>query len=176
MAIRDEVVDLEQAGISIIQIDEPAIREGLPLKQSEWNAYIKWTVDCFRRASTGVEDQTQIHTRMCYSEFYNTLQAIADVDADVISIETRRSQMELLDAFAEFNYSNAVGLSVYDIHFPRDPKIDEVIYLLSQANHVIPVKRLWGNPDCGLKTRGWDETKQALKVMVDAAVKMRNET
>ncbi|PHS17688.1 MAG: 5-methyltetrahydropteroyltriglutamate--homocysteine S-methyltransferase [Blastopirellula sp.] len=176
LAIRDEVQDLEAAGIQLIQIDEPAIREGLPLKQADWDAYLKWAVDCFRLSSSGVKDTTQIHTHMCYSEFNDIFQAIADLDADVISIETSRSQMELLTGFVEFNYPNAIGPGVYDIHSPRVPTHQEVTDLLKQAIQVLPIERLWVNPDCGLKTRGWKEVLAALKVMVSASQELREES
>jgi len=169
LAIRDEVTDLEKAGIRIIQIDEPAIREGLPLRQAEWQQYLNWAVEAFRISSSGVKDETQIHTHMCYSEFNDIIQNIADMDADVITIECSRSQMELLDAFADFNYPNEIGPGVYDIHSPRVPSKEEMIQLLDKAKSVIPADQLWVNPDCGLKTRHWEETKAALKEMVTAA-------
>ncbi|MBC7748672.1 MAG: 5-methyltetrahydropteroyltriglutamate--homocysteine S-methyltransferase, partial [Methylotenera sp.] len=173
LAIRDEVVDLENAGIKIIQIDEPAIREGLPLRKEEWAAYLDWAVKAFRISASSVKDDTQIHTHMCYSEFNDIIQNIADMDADVITIECSRSQMELLDAFADFNYPNEIGPGVYDIHSPRVPSSNEMVKLLEKASAVIPVDQLWVNPDCGLKTRHWDETKKALIEMVAAAKKMR---
>ncbi|MWB95732.1 5-methyltetrahydropteroyltriglutamate--homocysteine S-methyltransferase [Flavobacterium sp. GA093] len=173
LAIRDEVVDLEKAGIKIIQIDEPAIREGLPLRKEEWAAYLDWAVRAFRISASGVKDDTQIHTHMCYSEFNDIIQNIADMDADVITIECSRSQMELLDAFADFNYPNEIGPGVYDIHSPRVPSSDEMVKLLEKASAVIPVDQLWVNPDCGLKTRHWEETKKALVEMVAAAQEMR---
>lgn len=173
LAIRDEVVDLEKAGIKIIQIDEPAIREGLPLRKEEWATYLDWAVKAFRISASGVKDDTQIHTHMCYSEFNDIIQNIADMDADVITIECSRSQMELLDAFADFNYPNEIGPGVYDIHSPRVPSSTEMVRLLEKASAVIPVDQLWVNPDCGLKTRHWDETKKALIEMVVAAQEMR---
>jgi 5-methyltetrahydropteroyltriglutamate--homocysteine methyltransferase len=173
LAIRDEVVDLENAGIKIIQIDEPAIREGLPLRKEEWATYLDWAVKAFRISASGVKDDTQIHTHMCYSEFNDIIQNIADMDADVITIECSRSQMELLDAFADFNYPNEIGPGVYDIHSPRVPSSSEMVKLLEKASAVIPVDQLWVNPDCGLKTRHWDETKKALVEMVAAAQEMR---
>ncbi|MDI6032185.1 5-methyltetrahydropteroyltriglutamate--homocysteine S-methyltransferase [Flavobacterium sp. LB2P84] len=173
LAIRDEVVDLENAGIKIIQIDEPAIREGLPLRKEEWATYLDWAVKAFRISASGVKDDTQIHTHMCYSEFNDIIQNIADMDADVITIECSRSQMELLDAFADFNYPNEIGPGVYDIHSPRVPSSTEMVKLLEKASVVIPVDQLWVNPDCGLKTRHWDETKKALVEMVAAAQEMR---
>ena len=173
LAIRDEVVDLEQAGIKIIQIDEPAIREGLPLRKEEWVNYLDWAIKAFRISASGVADDTQIHTHMCYSEFNDIIQNIADMDADVITIECSRSQMELLDAFADFKYPNEIGPGVYDIHSPRVPSNDEMVHLLEKAAAVIPADQLWVNPDCGLKTRHWDETKKALIEMVNAAKKMR---
>lgn len=176
LAIRDEVQDLEKAGIKIIQIDEPAIREGLPLRRAEWDIYLQWAVRAFLIASTGVKDETQIHTHMCYSEFNDIIQNIADMDADVITIECSRSQMELLDAFAEFRYPNDIGPGVYDIHSPRVPSQTEMVDLLKKAEKVIPSEQLWVNPDCGLKTRHWEETKKALIEMVAAAEEMRSAT
>ncbi|MEG0925428.1 5-methyltetrahydropteroyltriglutamate--homocysteine S-methyltransferase [Chryseobacterium sp.] len=169
LAIRDEVVDLEKAGIRIIQIDEPAIREGLPLRKTEWQNYLKWAVEAFRISASGVEDATQIHTHMCYSEFNDIIKNIADMDADVITIECSRSQMELLNAFADFKYPNEIGPGVYDIHSPRVPSKEEMIELLKKAQDVIPAHQLWVNPDCGLKTRHWEETEKALIAMVAAA-------
>lgn len=169
LAIRDEVVDLEKAGIRIIQIDEPAIREGLPLRKADWQSYLKWAVEAFRISASGVEDATQIHTHMCYSEFNDIIENIADMDADVITIECSRSQMELLNAFADFKYPNEIGPGVYDIHSPRVPSKEEMIELLRKAQNVIPASQLWVNPDCGLKTRHWDETEKALIAMVAAA-------
>ncbi|REH54490.1 methionine synthase (B12-independent) [Tenacibaculum gallaicum] len=169
LAIRDEVTDLEKAGIRIIQIDEPAIREGLPLRKSGWKNYLKWAVEAFKISSCGVDDATQIHTHMCYSEFNDIIQNIADMDADVITIECSRSQMELLNAFADFKYPNEIGPGVYDIHSPRVPSIQEMTELLHKAQKVIPASQLWVNPDCGLKTRHWDETEKALLAMVSAA-------
>ena len=173
LAIRDEVVDLEKAGIKIIQIDEPAIREGLPLRKEEWANYLDWAIKAFRISASGVKDDTQIHTHMCYSEFNDIIQNIADMDADVITIECSRSQMELLDVFADFKYPNEIGPGVYDIHSPRVPSRNEMIQLLEKASAVVPVDQLWVNPDCGLKTRHWDETKKALIEMVAAAQQMR---
>jgi 5-methyltetrahydropteroyltriglutamate--homocysteine methyltransferase len=174
-AIRDEVVDLEKAGIKVIQIDEPAIREGLPLRRKDWQQYLKWAVDAFKISASGVKDETQIHTHMCYSEFNDIIQNIADMDADVITIECSRSQMELLDAFADFKYPNEIGPGVYDIHSPRVPSRTEMVQLLEKAKAVVPADQLWVNPDCGLKTRHWDETKKALIEMVAAAQEMRQE-
>lgn len=173
LAIRDEVCDLERAGIKIIQIDEPAIREGLPLRREDWSAYLAWAVNAFRIASSGVSDDTQIHTHMCYSEFNDIIESIARMDADVITIETSRSQMELLDVFADFKYPNEIGPGVYDIHSPRVPGKEEMLVLLEKARAVIPDQQLWVNPDCGLKTRSWAETREALKAMVEAAKQMR---
>ena len=173
LAIRDEVIDLEKAGIKVIQIDEPAIREGLPLRKSDWKTYLKWAVDAFRLSAAGVADQTQIHTHMCYSEFNDIIDSIAAMDADVITIETSRSQMELLDAFADFNYPNEIGPGVYDIHSPRVPTVDEIVVLLEKALNVIPARNLWVNPDCGLKTRKWPETEAALRNMITAANLLR---
>jgi len=173
LAIRDEVVDLEKAGIKIIQIDEPAIREGLPLRKADWPDYLEWAVTAFRISASGVKDETQIHTHMCYSEFNDIIQNIADMDADVITIECSRSQMELLDAFADFKYPNEIGPGVYDIHSPRVPSKEEMVALMEKAKAVIPVDQLWVNPDCGLKTRHWPETKEALIAMVGAAKQLR---
>jgi 5-methyltetrahydropteroyltriglutamate--homocysteine methyltransferase len=175
LAIRDEVTDLEAAGIAAIQIDEPAIREGLPLRKSDWPAYLDWAVDAFRLCSSGVKDDTQIHTHMCYSEFNDMISAIADMDADVITIETSRSNMELLDAFVDFNYPNEIGPGVYDIHSPRVPTIREMENLLNKASAVIPRENLWVNPDCGLKTRGWEEVRTSLVHMVEAARILREQ-
>jgi 5-methyltetrahydropteroyltriglutamate--homocysteine methyltransferase len=175
LAIRDEVQDLEKAGIRIIQIDEPALREGLPLRHTDWTAYLQWAVEAFRLASSGVQDQTQIHTHMCYAEFQDILPHIADMDADVITIECSRSQMELLDAFADFRYPNEIGPGVYDIHSPRVPAKAEMITLLEKALAVLPARQLWINPDCGLKTRQWPETRLALTEMVTAAKALREQ-
>ena len=174
LAIRDEVVDLEKAGIKIIQIDEPAIREGLPLRKENWPQYLEWAVRAFRISASGVKDETQIHTHMCYSEFNDIIKNIADMDADVITIECSRSQMELLDAFADFKYPNEIGPGVYDIHSPRVPSKEEMVSLMEKAKAVVPAAQLWVNPDCGLKTRQWDETKKALIEMVDAAKELRS--
>lgn len=173
LAIRDEVVDLERAGIKIIQIDEAALREGLPIRKAEWDNYLKWAVDAFRVTASGVEDRTQIHTHMCYSEFNDIIHAIANMDADVISIETSRSNMELLNAFINFKYPNEIGPGVYDIHSPRVPKTEEMVSLLHKATSVLKPEQIWVNPDCGLKTRAWPETKLALKQMVEATKVLR---
>lgn len=173
LAIRDEVQDLEKAGIRMIQIDEPAIREGLPLRQVDWKAYLDWAVDCFKLSSAGVKDETQIHTHMCYSEFNDIIDSVAAMDADVISIETSRSAMELLDAFVKFKYPNQIGPGVYDIHSPRVPNETEMVTLMDKALQVLAPEQLWVNPDCGLKTRGWEETKPALVAMVNAAKALR---
>jgi len=173
LAIRDEVLDLERAGVKIIQIDEAALREGLPIRQSEWSAYLGWAVECFRLAASGVLPQTQIHTHMCYSQFNDIIEAVAAMDADVISIETSRSAMKLLDAFASFAYPNDIGPGVYDIHSPRVPDQKEMEALLESALKVLSPGQLWVNPDCGLKTRGWAEVKPALVAMVAAAKAVR---
>lgn len=173
LAIRDEVVDLQNAGIGIIQIDEPAFREGLPLKQSEWQAYLGWAVNAFKLSAAGVVDETQIHTHMCYSEFNDTIAAIAAMDADVITIETSRSRMELLNAFEDFEYPNEIGPGVYDIHSPNTPSVEAMVHLIEKAAQKVPVRQLWVNPDCGLKTRTWDEVEPALKNMVDATRELR---
>lgn len=175
LALNDEVLDLEKAGIKVIQIDEPAIREGLPLKRADWDAYLAWASEAFRLSSTGCEDSTQIHTHMCYSEFNDILPAIASMDADVITIETSRSDMELLTAFGEFKYPNDIGPGVYDIHSPRVPTEAEVEHLLRKAIEVVPFERLWVNPDCGLKTRDWKETLEQLQVMMNVTRKLRAE-
>ncbi|QDU76300.1 5-methyltetrahydropteroyltriglutamate--homocysteine methyltransferase [Bremerella volcania] len=174
LAIRDEAADLEAAGISVIQIDEPALREGLPLRKADQASYLQWAVEAFRLASSGVANQTQIHTHMCYCEFNEILPSIAALDADVISIETSRSKMELLDGFGSFQYPNEIGPGVYDIHSPRVPATSEMVGLLKKAVDVIPAQRLWVNPDCGLKTRGWVEVEAALQSMVEAAREVRS--
>ncbi|HDR1512563.1 TPA: 5-methyltetrahydropteroyltriglutamate--homocysteine S-methyltransferase [Pasteurella multocida] len=175
VALSDEVLDLEKAGIKVIQIDEPAIREGLPLKRADWDAYLQWAGEAFRLSYMGVQDDTQIHTHMCYSEFNDILPAIAGLDADVITIETSRSDMELLTAFGDFKYPNYIGPGVYDIHSPRVPKAEEIERLLRKALNVVPKERLWVNPDCGLKTRGWPETIAQLEVMMEVTKKLRAE-
>jgi 5-methyltetrahydropteroyltriglutamate--homocysteine methyltransferase len=175
LAIRDEVADLEEAGIKVIQIDEPALREGLPLRQGGWKEYLEWAVGSFRLSTSCVRDETQIHTHMCYSEFNEIVEWIAAMDADVISIEASRSRMTLLQAFRDFKYPNDIGPGVYDIHSPRVPPADEMVELLHLARDVIPADRLWVNPDCGLKTRGWPETIDALSNMVAAAKILREE-
>lgn len=173
LAIRDEVIDLEAAGAAVIQIDEAALREGLPLRRADWQAYLDWAVECFRLTASGVRDDTQIHTHMCYSEFNDILPSIGAMDADVISIETARSQMELLDAFADYAYPNEIGPGVYDIHAPRIPAEAEMTGLLTLAGKRLPAEQLWVNPDCGLKTRKWEEVRPALIAMVAAAQRMR---
>jgi 5-methyltetrahydropteroyltriglutamate--homocysteine methyltransferase len=175
LAIRDEALDLEALGLAAIQIDEPALREGLPLRRSDWADYLDWAVKAFRLCASGVRDDTQIHTHMCYAEFNDIIQAIADLDADVITIETSRSKMELLDAFVNFSYPNEIGPGVYDIHSPRIPAMQEMEELVRRAESVIPARNLWVNPDCGLKTRGWEEVKPALTNMVNCARKLRQE-
>ena len=173
LAIRDEVVDLEKAGINVIQIDEPAIREGLPLRKADRDEYLDKAVEAFRISASGVKDSTQIHTHMCYSQFNDIIRHIALMDADVITIECARSQMNLLGAFAEFKYPNEIGPGVYDIHSPRVPSVQEMVELLQKASQVISPVQLWVNPDCGLKTRGWTETEASLRNMVQAARQMR---
>ncbi|CAP42399.1 5-methyltetrahydropteroyltriglutamate--homocysteine S-methyltransferase [Bordetella petrii] len=173
LALRDEVVDLEQAGVRVIQIDEPAIREGLPLRRADWQAYLDWAVDCFRLSTAGVAADTQIHTHMCYSEFNDIIESIAAMDADVITIETSRSNMELLKAFEDFRYPNDIGPGVYDIHSPNVPDVDWMVGLMRKAAGRLPSERLWVNPDCGLKTRAWPETEAALVGMVEAARALR---
>ncbi len=173
LALRDEVGDLEAAGIRVIQIDEPALREGLPLRRAEWRQYLDWAVECFRITAGVAADETQIHTHMCYSEFNDIIEAVAAMDADVVSIETSRSRMELLDAFVRFRYPNQIGPGVYDIHSPRVPDSGEMHALLRKARDVLEPEQIWVNPDCGLKTRGWPETRAALEAMVEAATRMR---
>ncbi|MET0125909.1 MAG: 5-methyltetrahydropteroyltriglutamate--homocysteine S-methyltransferase [Pseudomonas caspiana] len=175
LAIRDEVVDLEAAGIKIVQIDEAAFREGLPLRRAQWQEYLDWAVEAFRLCASGVQDETQIHTHMCYSEFNDVIESIAAMDADVITIETSRSDMELLEAFKAFDYPNDIGPGVYDIHSPRVPGTEEMVRLMSKAVQHVPAERLWVNPDCGLKTRAWPETEAALVNMVAAARALRSE-
>lgn len=173
LAIRDEVTDLEAADIRVIQIDEPALREGLPLLRSQWREYLSWAVESFRLASSSVRDETQIHTHMCYAEFQDIIEAVAEMDADVISIETSRSQMELLLTFAQYHYPNQIGPGVYDIHSPRIPTAEEIVDLLRKAVSVLSPVQIWVNPDCGLKTRRWEEVRPALNAMVEAARVLR---
>jgi len=173
LAIREEVLDLEKAGVKVIQIDEAALREGLPLRKAQWQEYLDWAVESFRITANGVEDETQIHTHMCYSEFNDIIKSIADMDADVITIETSRSDMELLDAFDNFNYPNEIGPGVYDIHSPNIPTEAHMVQLMKKAAERIPAERLWVNPDCGLKTRQWNEVIPALTNMVAAAKTLR---
>lgn len=175
LALRDEVMDLEKAGIAVIQVDEPALREGLPLRENEHQAYLRWAVDSFRLATCGVKDETQIHTHMCYAEFGDILDAVVEMDADVISLETSRSHMELLGDFEKFHYPNEVGPGVYDIHSKRVPSTEEIVDLVKRAIQVIPPDRLWINPDCGLKTRGWPEVEDSLKHMMEAVHLLRGE-
>ena len=173
LAIRDEVLDLETSGVNIIQIDEAALREGLPLRRADWQHYLDWAVESFRICANGVKDETQIHTHMCYSEFNDIIESIARMDADVITIETSRSDMELLDIFNEFEYPNEIGPGVYDIHSPNIPNKEQMVKLMRKAAERIPSEKLWVNPDCGLKTRQWKEVLPALKNMVDAAYELR---
>ncbi|WP_019936982.1 5-methyltetrahydropteroyltriglutamate--homocysteine S-methyltransferase [Bordetella sp. FB-8] len=173
LAIREEVLDLEKAGVRVIQIDEAALREGLPLRKAQWKTYLDWAVESFRIAANGVSDETQVHTHMCYSEFNDIIAAIADMDADVITIETSRSDMELLDAFDDFKYPNQIGPGVYDIHSPNIPTQEHMVQLMQKAAERIPAERLWVNPDCGLKTRQWAEVTPALTNMVAAAKALR---
>jgi 5-methyltetrahydropteroyltriglutamate--homocysteine methyltransferase len=175
LAIRDEVRDLEAAGIRVIQIDEPALREGLPLRHAAWGPYLAWAARAFRLSAAGAADATQVHTHMCYAEFNDILPDIAAMDADVITIETSRSGMELLRGFGHFRYPNEIGPGVYDIHSPRVPATDQMLRLLRKAAEVVPPGHLWVNPDCGLKTRGWPETTEALRNMVAAARLMRGD-
>ncbi|CAM5196823.1 5-methyltetrahydropteroyltriglutamate--homocysteine S-methyltransferase [Oligella ureolytica] len=173
LAIREEVLDLEKAGVNVIQIDEAALREGLPLRKSQWQGYLDWAIGSFRITANGVSDETQIHTHMCYSEFNDIIASIADMDADVITIETSRSDMELLDAFEDFHYPNEIGPGVYDIHSPNIPTVEHMVELMKKAAERIPAERLWINPDCGLKTRQWPEVIPALTNMVEAAKILR---
>jgi 5-methyltetrahydropteroyltriglutamate--homocysteine methyltransferase len=175
LAVRDEVVELERAGIGVIQIDEPALREGLPLRRAERAAYLEWAVDAFRLSAGGVADATQIHTHMCYSEFNDIMPAVAAMDADVISIETSRSHMKLLQAFVNDHYPNQIGPGVFDIHSPRVPSTAEMLALLQQACAVLAPEQIWVNPDCGLKTRRWAEVEPSLANMVAAARQLRQE-
>lgn len=174
LAIRQEVLDLEAASVQIIQIDEAALREGLPLRRSEWDEYLHWAVESFRIAANGVTDETQIHTHMCYSEFNDIIEAIAKMDADVITIETSRSDMELLEVFEGFKYPNQIGPGVYDIHSPNIPTEQHIVQLMQKASEHIPSERLWVNPDCGLKTRQWSEVIPALTSLVAAARTLRS--
>ena len=174
-AIRDEVQDLENAGIKIIQIDEPAFREALPLHRQAWKDYLDNAVKAFRIGSCGVRDETQIHTHMCYSKFNDIFEAIINLDADVITIESFRSNMEILKAFDKEKYPNAIGPGVYDIHSPHVPTVKEIIHLLTRAVKFIPKERLWANPDCGLKTRQWSEVIASLKNMIEAVKTLRNQ-
>jgi 5-methyltetrahydropteroyltriglutamate--homocysteine methyltransferase len=176
LALRDEVLDLERGGIGVIQIDEPALREGLPLRREDWKHYLGWAVDAFRLSAAGVRDETQIHTHMCYAEFNDIIEAIARLDADVITIETSRSNMELLTAFEAFRYPNEIGPGVWDIHSPRVPSVDEMVSLMEKAVRLLPRENLWVNPDCGLKTRGWPEVRAALTNMAAAAQRLRAQT
>ena len=173
LAIREEVLDLERTGVRIIQIDEAALREGLPLRRSEWQEYLSWAVQAFRITAGGAADETQIHSHMCYAEFNDIITAIAAMDADVITIETSRSDLELLDAFESFEYPSGIGPGVYDIHSPNVPTEDQMLELLRKAARRIPADRLWVNPDCGLKTRSWEEVRPALEHMVSAAQRLR---
>jgi 5-methyltetrahydropteroyltriglutamate--homocysteine methyltransferase len=173
LAIRDEVIDLESAGARMIQIDEAALREGLPLRRSQWKGYLGWAVECFRLGSSGVADETQIHTHMCYAQFNDIIDAIAAMDADVISIETSRSKMELLEAFRSYQYPNDIGPGVYDIHSPQVPTASEIVSLLTLARRRLSDRQIWINPDCGLKTRTWEEVKPALVNMVAAVQQIR---
>ena len=175
LALRDEAHDLEEAGIRVIQIDEPALREGLPLRRTAWADYFEWAVNAFKLAASGVEDTTQIHTHMCYAEFNDIIDAIAAMDADVISIESTRSKMELLDAFIKTKYANDIGPGIYDIHSPRVPSQREMEDLLRKALNVFAPSQIWVNPDCGLKTRQWEEARPALEHMVKAAAAVRKE-
>jgi len=175
LALRDEVESLEEAGISVIQVDEPALREGLPLRKDDWDEYLSWAVDAFRLTVGAADDETQIHTHMCYSDFGDIIESIARMDADVISIESSRSKMELLDDFEAFDYPNQTGPGVYDIHSPRIPTTSEIETLLLGALDVLDASQLWVNPDCGLKTRQWSEVKPALRNMVQAAEVLRRE-
>jgi 5-methyltetrahydropteroyltriglutamate--homocysteine methyltransferase len=173
LAIRDEVRDLEAAHIAVIQIDEPALREGMPLRRADWAGYLDWAVNAFLLSTAGVRDETQIHTHMCYSEFNDVIRVIERMDADAISIESARSGSELLEAFKGYRYPNEIGPGVYDIHSPRVPSTEEIVTALEKMREVLNDRQIWVNPDCGLKTRGWDETLPALRNMVQAARELR---
>jgi len=173
LAIRHEVVDLEKAGISVIQIDEPAIREGLPLRRSQWDAYLKWSVECFLIASTGVRDDTQIQSHLCYSDFNDIMPAIAGMDADVIMIENSKSDLKLLKAFQTFNYPNDIGPGLYDVHSPLVPSVEQMEHRLTEILKYFPITQVWVNPDCGLKTRGWKEVEAALANLTKVALNFR---
>ena len=173
MALREEVLALEAAGIKCVQVDEPAVREGLPLKKSDWSSYLDWAVKSFRMATSKVKPETQIHTHMCYCEFQDIIQSILDLDADVISIETSRSHGEMIAVFEKFKYSKGIGLGVYDIHSPRIPLKEEILDILNRGLKVVDSKLFWVNPDCGLKTRNEDQTVSALRNMVEAAIEVR---
>jgi 5-methyltetrahydropteroyltriglutamate--homocysteine methyltransferase len=174
-ALNEEVLELQAHGIKIIQVDEPALRESLPLRQKDWPVHLQYAIRAFHVTVAGISDTTQIHTHMCYSEFNDIIAYIAQLDADVISIEVSRSGMELLQAFYQFKYPNAIGPGIYDIHSPRIPSVEEMSHLIRKALEVIPVDQLWINPDCGLKTRGWPETIASLKNMVQAAQQIRSQ-
>jgi 5-methyltetrahydropteroyltriglutamate--homocysteine methyltransferase len=176
LVLYDEVLDLEAAGIRVIQIDEPALREGLPLRRANWQTYLHWAVNCFRLAASGVRDETQIHTHMCYAEFEDILEAVGAMDADVISIEASRSQLELLNAFVTYRYPNEIGPGMYDIHSPRIPSQQECEEILDKILRVLPREQVWVNPDCGLKTRKWEEIQPALTNLVAAVQTVRAKT
>jgi 5-methyltetrahydropteroyltriglutamate--homocysteine methyltransferase len=173
LAIREEIADLEAAGLRVIQIDEPALREGLPLRRESWTDHLRWAVESFRLASSGVADTTQIHTHMCYSEFDDIVDAIVDLEADVLAIEGARSGMHILEALGRCRYPRGVGPGVYDIHSPRVPGVEEIEGLLRAAQAMLPAEQLWVNPDCGLKTRRWEEVRPALAALVAAARRLR---
>jgi len=175
LALRDEVVDLEKAGIHAIQVDEPAIREGLPLRREDWDNYLTWAVDSFRLATSGVQDSTQTHSHFCYSDFNDIFPSIQRLDADVISIEASKSDLKVLNAFQEFGYKNEIGPGVYDIHSPRVPSEQEIKDRIKAMLNLLPSDLLFVNPDCGLKTRGWKETEASLKNLVAAARWARSE-
>ena len=169
LVLRDEIRDLEEQGIRVIQVDEPAFRESLPLRHNDWQSYLDEAIICFKLATSGVKDETQIHTHMCYSEFNDIMESISDLEADVVSIEASRSNMEILQAFKDFNYPSDIGPGVYDVHSPQVPKTSDIVFLIEQASKYISYKQLWINPDCGLKTRNWPETIESLTNMVHAA-------
>jgi 5-methyltetrahydropteroyltriglutamate--homocysteine methyltransferase len=175
LAIRDEVSDLEQAGVKVIQVDEPAMREGLPLRHDRWREYLEWAVYCFRVATAVVGDETQVQTHMCYSDFGDIMDQIQQMDADVLLIEAARSRMELLRDWERTGYRQEIGPGVYDIHSPRVPPAEEMAELLQAAADVLDPEQLWVNPDCGLKTRAWDETEASLRNMVQAARQLREQ-
>ncbi|CAM5218150.1 5-methyltetrahydropteroyltriglutamate--homocysteine methyltransferase [Ureibacillus acetophenoni] len=175
IALRQEILELERSGIAIIQVDEPALREGLPLRKENWSDYLAWAVNAFKLATSSVKNETQIHTHMCYVEFNDFIEPIESLDADVISLETSRSHGELIYSLQQHPYELGIGLGVYDIHSPRVPDVSEMMEILNASLQVIPKERFWINPYCGLKTRQEPETVAALTNMVKAAKLLRHE-